>query len=109
VGLVASPTRAAHIIDGLRAAGSSEHVLGRVKAPAGLDLGAVTPAEIALSILAEVVQRRRSGRQALPQLAKDPICGMDVAIESARWTSDDNGRTVYFCSPGCREAYSRAR
>jgi len=44
--------------------GISEERLGRLKAPAGLDLGAITPEEIAISILAEIVavQRRKDAR-----------------------------------------------
>ncbi|MFL5779017.1 MAG: XdhC family protein [Chloroflexota bacterium] len=60
VGLVASPTRAAVIRGWLRdEAGISEERLAALRAPAGMDLGAETPEEIALSILAELVQVRR--------------------------------------------------
>ena len=41
--------------------------LDRVKAPAGLDLGAITPEEIALSVLAETVRERRRGHRGTPQ------------------------------------------
>jgi xanthine dehydrogenase accessory factor len=59
VSLVASPRRAAAVADLLRARGIPLERLARLKAPAGLDLGAVTPQEIAVSILAEIVARRR--------------------------------------------------
>lgn len=59
VAMVASRRRTEAFVDELRAEGVSEAVLGRFKAPAGLDIGAATAAEIALSILAEIVQRRR--------------------------------------------------
>ncbi len=61
IALVASPRRAAAVKDYLRESGLSEAQLARLKCPAGLDIGAVTPEEIALSILAEIVQLRRTG------------------------------------------------
>jgi xanthine dehydrogenase accessory factor len=64
VGLVASSTKARVIRERLQARGLSKEVVGRVRAPVGLDLGAETPEEIALSILAEIllVRRGASGR-----------------------------------------------
>src|SRR5262245_20889191 len=62
VSLVASPKRAAVVREALLALGVAPDALARLKAPAGLDLGAVTPEEIAVSILAEIVQQRRSAR-----------------------------------------------
>ena len=60
VGLVASPTRAGVVRAWLRdEAGLAEERLAALRAPAGIDLGAETPEEIALSILAELVQVRR--------------------------------------------------
>ena len=60
VGLVASPTRAAVVRAYLREeAGVPEERLAALRAPAGLDLGAETAEEVALSILAELVQVRR--------------------------------------------------
>jgi xanthine dehydrogenase accessory factor len=59
VGLVASPTRAAAVRAWLRDEGVPEERVAALRAPAGLDLGAVTPEEIAVSILAELVQVRR--------------------------------------------------
>src|SRR4029079_19377965 len=60
VGLVASPTRAAAVRAWLREeTGLAEARLAALRAPAGMDLGAETPEEVALSILAELVQVRR--------------------------------------------------
>jgi xanthine dehydrogenase accessory factor len=80
-----------------------------VKCPAGLDIGAVTPEEIALSILAEIVSIRRA-RVAEPEpadasMAKDPICGMMVAIDGARHRLTRGEETYYFCGSGCKDAY----
>lgn len=59
VGLVASRTKRNKFVMRLRAQGMSEERLGRLRSPLGIDLGAVTPEEIALSITAELVAVRR--------------------------------------------------
>jgi xanthine dehydrogenase accessory factor len=64
VSLIASRRRAAVVMDSLRRRGLTHQQLGRLKAPAGIDIGAVTPAEIAVSILAEIVQHRRGDKAA---------------------------------------------
>ena len=61
VALVASRKRRAAVLEYLRGSGLPAEALARLKCPAGRDLGAVTPEEIALSILAEIVQLRRRG------------------------------------------------
>lgn len=62
IGLVGSRRHTGHHLEALRAKGVGEDVIARIQSPVGLDLGAVNPAEIALSILAGLVARRR-GRQ----------------------------------------------
>jgi xanthine dehydrogenase accessory factor len=111
VAMVSSRRRADSLLAELRAEGLSDETLERLKAPAGLDIGAATPPEIALSILAEIVQRRRARpaapmmRLEQPAFAIDPICGMRVDVASARWTAERAGETYYFCAPGCRKAF----
>jgi xanthine dehydrogenase accessory factor len=112
VAMVASRRRTEALLDELRADGFAEDVIARLKAPAGLDIGAASGPEIALSILAEVVQRRRARRGPTPvearELAIDPICGMQVDVATARWTAERDGQTYYFCAPGCRKAFLAA-
>lgn len=60
VALVASPAKARAIFQGLLSQGIPEARLAEVRTPAGLDIGAETPAEIALSILAEILSVLRS-------------------------------------------------
>lgn len=119
VSLVASRRRAAALIDALRARGVSQERLSRLRAPAGLDIGAITPAEIAASILAEIVQVSRAqtgaplreGDAAAPAHgdpeATDPVCGMTVKIASARYRSEHAGRSFYFCSAGCKRRFDQ--
>jgi xanthine dehydrogenase accessory factor len=133
VGLVASRKKAAFLFDYARASGVLEEQLNRIKAPAGLDLGGVSPSEIALSIMAEIVQRRRPRRReersgeasALPNAktssahaplgltgegstAIDPICGMSVSIATAKHTLEVDGETYYFCCPHCKARFAKA-
>ena len=115
VSLVASRRRATAILERLRQRGVPAERLGRVKAPAGLDLGAVTPVEIAISILAEIVQHHRGDKGEPPAVAPsaateaiDPICGMSVTIATARYRSEVGGRTTYFCCAHCQETFEQA-
>jgi xanthine dehydrogenase accessory factor len=73
IALIASRKRARLVLDHLRAQGFTDADLARVHAPAGLDLGARTPEEIALSIMSEVVLVRRgaTGRALKDKLADE--------------------------------------
>ena len=113
VGLVASRKRADAVIGYLRDRGVSEEALARVRAPAGLDLGHVATDEIAVAILAEIVQLRAAGAlesgavSATPSRHEeiDPVCGMTVDVADARYRTVHDGRTYYFCSAGCLESF----
>jgi xanthine dehydrogenase accessory factor len=61
IGLIASNKRSKLVLDYLREEGIEEERIARVHAPAGLDLGAVLPEEVALSVLSEIVLLRRNG------------------------------------------------
>ena len=117
VGLVASRTRGAAVRAGLE----ERHVPGAatIRNPAGLDLGARTAPEVALSILAEIVQVRPGGGRVaaaataaapaavspIPATAVDPVCGMDVTMATARYTAEVGGVAYYFCCAGCRAKF----
>jgi xanthine dehydrogenase accessory factor len=129
VGLVASPTRAAVVRDWLREETTvGDDRIAALRAPAGLDLGAETAEEIALSILAELVQVRRGRADfvaspgpatvagGLPETISlqpvvddivllDPVCGMTVDGEHARHLAEHDGVVYAFCSIGCRTRY----
>jgi xanthine dehydrogenase accessory factor len=113
VGLVASAKRGSSVLADLRRRGVDEETLARIRIPAGLDLGPSSQEEIAVAILAELVAWRhtRPGSttefvQAVePIEAIDPVCGMTVPIAGARATAVFEGRTYYFCGPGCRKRF----
>lgn len=117
VGLVASRKRARAVFAAVREDGVSEAQLARVRAPAGVDISASTPEEIALSVLAEIVRVRRTTaspdhEESAPaartaSVAIDPVCHMEVATTSPL-THVHAGTTYYFCSDGCRRQFARA-
>ncbi len=112
VALVASDRRAATVLDSLRAAGMAEDQLTRVKSPAGLPLGDLPHPEMAVSILAEIVQEKAARRVATtaadrgpapqPSTAVDPVCGMTVEVNERTPSAERDGTTYWFCCPGCR-------
>ena len=61
IGLIGSKRRTSIVIDRLREAGVAGEVLQKIHAPIGLDIGAVSPEEVALAILAEIIAERRGG------------------------------------------------
>ena len=118
VSLIASRKRAGTVVENLRERRVPQDRISRVKAPAGLEIGAVTPEEIAISILAEIVQARRAAKPiqqeenplpvgSTPLQGKDPVCGMLVDIATARHRSDVLGHLVYFCCAGCKDTFER--
>jgi xanthine dehydrogenase accessory factor len=107
VGLVASRRRGPGVLGELRSDGVPEERLDRIDTPAGLDIGARTPEEIALSILAKIVAVRRAPREA-PATAVDPVCGMTVTVVPGTPSLVHEGETVYFCREGCKDAFAHA-
>jgi xanthine dehydrogenase accessory factor len=123
VALIASMKRSQAILQYLNESNLTEEQIARLKYPAGLDFGSVTPEEIALSILAEIVQKRRQStdipqenlqtndvstiEKQNPVEAKDLICGMMVEIATAHFISEYAGETYYFCSAGCKRSFDK--
>jgi xanthine dehydrogenase accessory factor len=115
LGLVASHSRSESVRGYLRDRGFTEEQMAQVHGPAGLDLGRVSHREIAVAVLADLVQRKAAGElplaaeastaQAQVPEAADPVCGMTVDVESAKHTAEHEGVTYYFCCPGCRKAF----
>jgi xanthine dehydrogenase accessory factor len=107
-GLVASEKKSRALFEYAREKGYTDEQIGIIKCPAGLALGGETMQEIALSVMAEITQLRRKQPVAelrvLPVAAEaiDPICGMSVVTTNAKYTSEFEGRTIYFCCLRCK-------
>lgn len=128
VGLVASRKRGDAVLGYLADRGVSPELLEQVRVPVGIDLGHTSHAEIAVSVLAELVELRAKGaldpepvaivspepiehRHAHVHesggTAIDPVCGMTVASDESSRPFEYEGETYYFCCPGCRAAFEK--
>jgi len=136
VAFVASTVKAQKVCEYLRQTGMSSERVGRVRTPAGLDLHATSPEEIAVSILAEIVQLKNdrarpsaepkkavaplsslplanvpAANLPVPNLAsdeaRDPVCGMSTNVRGAKYRSEYRGASVYFCCARCKQAFDR--
>jgi xanthine dehydrogenase accessory factor len=107
VGLVASRRRGTAVRASLDI---PDELRAQLHTPAGLDIGARTPKEIALSIFAEIVAERRAmgipPDTSRPATAVDPVCGMEVVTGEGAITLEHEGRQIYFCCSGCRDAFA---
>jgi xanthine dehydrogenase accessory factor len=136
LGLVASSKRAEAVLGYLAERGVPKDQLDRVHAPAGLDLGRTSHEEMAVAILAELVQLRAAGalggvpgpreehkehkaagprrtghKPEGPKLlplaeATDPVCGMTVMADASAMQFEHDGTTYYFCCAGCRRSFA---
>ncbi|HEY3867955.1 MAG TPA: XdhC family protein [Actinocrinis sp.] len=117
VALVSSPRRGRAVVAGLDLTPEQRE---RIRTPAGLWIGARTPGEVALSILAEFIAQLRGvsvksdGESATehepvaaagPATAVDPVCGMTVAVVADAPCSDAGGERRWFCREACRDAF----
>jgi len=116
VGLVASHKRGEALLAYLAERGVPPHLLDRVRTPVGIDLGRTSHQEIAVAVLAELVQRRAAGEFS-PRLGTsaseaaavdmlDPVCGMTVTADEAHFPVEHGGTTYYFCCAGCSESFA---
>ncbi|HEY8764390.1 MAG TPA: XdhC family protein, partial [Solirubrobacteraceae bacterium] len=109
VALVASDKRGAAVRAELEV---PDELRPQLHTPAGLAIGAESPEEVAISILAELVALQHSGpspslARAMNVVAIDPVCGMQVAVSEATPQLLVGGEPVYFCCEGCRDRYAR--
>lgn len=124
IAFVASAEKSASLFAYLRGKGIPESDVKKIKSPAGLPLGAETLPEIAFSVMAEILQMRRSKAEVIQQTqaskkpmsipilqsrpeARDPICGMTVDVATAKYTASHAGKMYYFCCLRCKETFER--
>lgn len=120
---VASRKKANGTYRELRAKGFEFKQMAHIKTPAGLDIGAKTPYEVAVSILAEIIQDFRqpkeeegamNTKEAAPIEMKNedyyinPVCNIPVLKASAKHVLEHEGEKVYFCCDGCKVSFEKA-
>jgi xanthine dehydrogenase accessory factor len=120
MGLLASRRRAANVIGVLAQQGVAAERLAMIRYPVGLDIGARSPGEVAVSILAEIIgntpsslgggtrtsaAERGSGVVA-SRTAIDPVCKMEVETAAALYHIEHAAQTYYFCCAGCRASFA---
>jgi xanthine dehydrogenase accessory factor len=115
LGVVASAKRSEALRGYLGDRGVDQSVIDRIRVPVGLDLGHTSHREVAVSVLAELVQRRAAGEFPMGgavavrkvEEVVDPVCGMTVAVDAANYPVEHDGHTYYFCCPGCRYSFKK--
>jgi xanthine dehydrogenase accessory factor len=119
IAFVASKTKAGKLLQYLQDKGMTPEKAQQLRAPAGLNIGAKSPEEIAVSVLAEIIQIRAGAAKtalqpqndkaiALPIVntdAKDLVCGMTVDTTKAKYKTEHQGKMFYFCCAGCKKAF----
>ena len=125
IGFIASKTKADKLKNSLKETGSDAKRVDAIISPIGLAIDAVTPEEIALSVVAGLVKARRQavdvkevgdetasccdgGSSGAETTAIDPICGMTVEIKDAEYRSVYQGKDYYFCCGGCLHSFEHA-
>lgn len=118
IAFVASRKKANSVFLGLKKEGISLEKLSHIKTPAGLDINAKTPEEVAISILGEIIQIKRSGESnssSIPSLELEenddlyinPVCKIPVSKSGAKHVLEHKGEKVYFCCDGCKESFEK--
>jgi xanthine dehydrogenase accessory factor len=127
IAFIASERKAQKLRQYLLERGHDKARVEAILSPAGIGIDAVTPEEIALSVVAGLVQARRSGKVTPPEAlagetaasveaaveeevaeeAIDPVCGMSVAVATAEHRSEYNGKHYYFCCAGCQHSFEK--
>jgi xanthine dehydrogenase accessory factor len=116
VGFVSSRKKKARVLAYLEQSGQDKKKVERIHSPAGIDINAKTPEQVAISILAEIIQvqnslpgaagftkydvtREEAGK---PKFYINPVCGVPVDIKNPKHVIDYRGERVYFCCDGCK-------
>jgi xanthine dehydrogenase accessory factor len=113
--LVASRTKAERLRAAMRDRGLAEQRLAAIQAPAGPDIGAHSPAHIALAAVAGAVAcwQKAAVRPIATLPAKpapsylNPVCGAAVVPAEALHTVQYGGQEFYFCCDGCKQEFDR--
>ena len=131
IGFIASERKAEKVKQYLIEHGHEQSKVDAILAPAGIEIGAITPEEIALSVLAGLVKANREqsasdksatestatgaksccasrDADAEEKTAIDPVCSMTVEIEGAEYQYSYKGNVFYFCCAGCQQSFEKS-
>jgi xanthine dehydrogenase accessory factor len=120
IGFVASRKKMAAMSSYLIDAGVDPQKVERIHSPAGIDINAKLPDEVAISILAQIIQVKNSldvvvsfdqqgsgvGETA-PSFYINPVCGIPVDMNNPKHIIDYKGEKVYFCCDGCKVKFEK--
>jgi xanthine dehydrogenase accessory factor len=115
LGFVASQKKKSAVFSSLLDIGMDKDAISKIKSPAGIDINAKKPEEVAISILAEIILEQQKNPTGLSFTAFDenrqeagktkfyinPVCGVPIDIENPKHIVDYKGEKVYFCCDGC--------
>jgi xanthine dehydrogenase accessory factor len=115
LGFITSRKKKETIYNHLKLQGFTDEQLQAIHSPAGLDINGKTPEEVAISILAEIIQEFRTQEvpsdmfekpkaapSEKPLMVTNPVCGMPISLGMAKYTVEHEGQLVYFCCDGCK-------
>lgn len=122
IGFVSSHKKAASLRSYLTDAGIDAARVAALRAPAGMDIMAKQPDEVAISILAEIIALRNTGKlpqpfegfiqqadvpASAPKWYINPVCGVPVDMNSPKHVVEYEGEKVYFCCDGCKVKFDK--
>lgn len=102
VSLIASARRAQAALGLLRERGVAEDRIAMIDTRPGVELGEVTQEEIALAVVAGIVQRMRAAAVERPATAIDPTSGSEILVDATTPSVEHDGVTYYFSCNGCK-------
>lgn len=117
IGFVASRKKMVSMVQYLTDAGFDNAAVAAIKSPAGIDINAKTPDEVAISILAEMIQVRnnsavnvsfqkfdesKSEAGTAPKYYINPVCGVPIDMNNPKHIIEYKNEKVYFCCDGCK-------
>jgi len=125
VGFVASPKKSEGVKSYLKSSGLDETMVESLKTPVGIDIKAKVPEEVAISILAEIIQDFRSEKWATgesgqsesgpgsgPTLSNEyflnPVCNLPISKSDSKHIVDYKGHKIYFCCDGCKVSWDKS-
>ncbi len=115
VGFISSLQKSGKIKEYLEEVGVDLKRIDELKTPVGIDINAKLPEEIAISILAEIVQLFRDPNRKVVQKTSEnvinndtyinPVCSVPVSKKDAKYVVEYGDHTVYFCCDGCKVSF----